>query len=449
MMLNLHKKSDHVFIILMIISKMLSDIMIFNNSFAISHASTYFIFNNLRIYALWLIFIVIVLCMSNISLKNNFIKYFIDFYFILIFIPTFSYLTFLEEEYIFTVSIICYHTIVLLLISTIQIRSESNCDIVKISDILLLILTITSFLAILYYNYLLPGKLNLFNWSEIYEIRLINSTFAAQNLSSIFIIFLKNITSFLLPMLLYISLLKKKYCLIFVNILSLVIYFINIAEKASFFKIILIIIVYFIFKFAKNNLSYFVLVGYIFSNIISFAELYLLKTNLIFMVFIRRMIYVPINLNFLYYKSFFNNDKLYFKQGVFLFSKLWNTSFENSYIYKICNDWFNGLTFSPNNGMFGEAYSQIGLLGIFIFPIIIYIYIKQFANFLNILNDDGISFMFSIILLTSMSNIFILSFRIASMLLTILIFSIILTYFDCYTVTGFVCGYNSERCSKQ
>ena len=91
---------------------------------------------------------------------------------------------------------------------------------------------------------------------------------------------------------------------------------------------------------------------------------------------VRRVLYMPTYLNKIYYDFFLVNPKTWFTQDCFflqnVFSRLFGSSY-NTGLYRIISiNCFRGLIPSPNNGLFSEAFPQMGYLGIFVFPFIYY-----------------------------------------------------------------------------
>ena len=127
----------------------------------------------------------------------------------------------------------------------------------------------------------------------------------------------------------------------------------------------------------------------------SLVEFYNNGESLIFNIVIRRMFYLPSYICSQYYDFFSQNEKLWLRQDAFFVQNIFQRISERPYPYGatkvISEKVYEGCIPSPNTGMIAEPYAQFGILGIFIFPFIIYFIFKYLYHYSSVL---GIGAMF-------------------------------------------------------
>lgn len=147
--------------------------------------------------------------------------------------------------------------------------------------------------------------------------------------------------------------------------------------------------------------------------------------SIIFMVLFRRIMYLPVWLNTLYYKFFCVNPKVMWSQNTFLLQKIIPDVYDKSPIAEISQHYFNGAIPTPNTGLFADAYMNLGWAGVFVYPII---YVVIFAYIQKVYGKFGkeVEVVVAIQLVLSLTNIqilrtnFIISFVFTSALLKVL-----------------------------
>lgn len=240
-------------------------------------------------------------------------------------------------------------------------------------------------LGIIFYVYFLQGTISISNIfeSDIYEQRAVVADLYLQNTDG-FIAYLMTIwKAFYNSMLiigLYTSFRNGKIYDIALCIFTYLVLFSFESQKTLLFKPIIAIFIYFLArksKLEKAN-SYF-LFGYIFILCISYVEYYTNSNSIIYSVIIRRIAYMPQYLSHAYYEFFLANDKMWLTHDFFQLEKIVRIFYSGTYnhgiVAVISENCFPGVP-SPNTGMFAEAFSQLGYLGILVFP---YIVAKMFG----------------------------------------------------------------------
>ena len=181
-------------------------------------------------------------------------------------------------------------------------------------------------------------------------------------------------------------------------------------SKSTLFSII---IAYAIVKFLKNkkdidlfksgNIKYYVLYGLASINLLGFIEFNLLKSANIYNYFIRRLFFVPALLNQCYFDFFSSHPIDLFRQS--FMGKIGFTSTYSTQIQKIISSsYFNTPEMLANNGMFSDAFMNLGTIGIFIMPIMICLLLR-FLDYCS----KGINPFYLLTIMVNVSYIFISS----------------------------------------
>lgn len=170
---------------------------------------------------------------------------------------------------------------------------------------------------------------------------------------------------------------RKKTFMALMSLLIQVLAFLGDGSKSTLFSIIIafIIIKYVQRKentnFLENdNFKLYILYGLVIINVLGFIENAVFMSSLIYNYFIRRLFFVPSLLNQCYYDFFTSNSVDLFRQSIL--GKLGFTSPYNMKIPKLISYYyFNGADMLANNGLFSDAYMNLGVSGVFIMPLLI------------------------------------------------------------------------------
>lgn len=101
---------------------------------------------------------------------------------------------------------------------------------------------------------------------------------------------------------------------------------------------------------------------------ISLFEFYLYSTNFISTLIIRRNYYIPCIIDTFVYDYISNGQPLYF-----------NSNAATSFDFLIGENYFGNAEDRANNGMFSDAYKNLGAIGCIIMPIVVAFFIKVFS----------------------------------------------------------------------
>lgn len=259
-----------------------------------------------------------------------------------------------------------------------------------------------------------------FNLADVYDIRA-----AAVGNIPIYISWIK--TSFgtiTIPFLIVFCINKKQYVLVIILAILDILLFSIAMDKTYLLKLAISFGIGFIFpklyfKF-YTIVSSVILLGFLSSLI----EHIILGTHFLFFLVIRRMFYVPSWMNIIYFDFFSTSPKLFLSQGVFVLSKFFPSVYDINYLALINNQYFYGTMPSPNTGFFAEAYSQLGVFGIIIFPLLNCVFFLFIDSVLGTCSSSCKAIC-SFCLASSITNIFIFSGISASIWIVFIPFAIL------------------------
>lgn len=208
--------------------------------------------------------------------------------------------------------------------------------------------------------------------SDVYENRSEYQSFldAISGTSFAYVIsLLSKVISYAAPFYLLSSLMRKKYLGAGVALLTILSSYAISSGKSTLFFIAIALCVYALskWKLCRHfnrifDLGILALLG------VCLAEHFLLQSDRIFTVILRRQMYLPAWLNTMYYDYFMTNGAVWWSQNTFVLQSLIPDVYDTSPLTIISNVYFQGQVPSPNTGMMAEAVMHAGLLGIFLYP---------------------------------------------------------------------------------
>lgn len=207
-----------------------------------------------------------------------------------------------------------------------------------------------------------------FGLFDVYDIRLKAREFNVPTLLS----YLNASANTILPIVLVYFLIEKKYVLSLAIALIILLNFGIEGQKSVLFMLFLAFLGYWFYKY--DRLKYLIW-GFILLCVLSLAEPYITNTRHLTTLFTNRLLYLPTLLHYHYYDFFSTHEFDYFKQGILRWFGA-TSSYEKEIPFIIGEKyWHNPLTRS-NNGLFSDAYFNLGALGVMIFPIIIVLFLR-------------------------------------------------------------------------
>lgn len=386
MRLKLHRRNINInkflFYIVFICSyKWIYDYMVLNylDFYYINNITYRVDFNKEKIAVAWIIFIFVSIFNFFINNKKQYSDIFIFVLFLLYYIPVNSsfYLNNTEYKYFILQNIYW-----IILCGCVHFFNRNNTsdhlitiDIERFNIKLYMLATIFFIIIIAgVYNY---NKLEInLDLNMVYNVR---ETYSKANVT-IWLSSIKNFGSIILiPIFMTYSFLNKKWILLVFSVFVQLALFSITMEKTILFSIFVVFGTIIFKKLVQKNPTLFILFGVFFLNFSAFLEGIFLKTTKIFVLFSRRMMYLPALLNYEYYDFFSRHKKLFWTQDIAFLHKIFRHQYEQSVIDIINYNYFGGFVPSPNSGMFSEAYMHFGIFGIIIYGVLfaLFIYILQ------------------------------------------------------------------------
>lgn len=260
---------------------------------------------------------------------------------------------------------------VLLMLSEFRFNNKElgkvNYELSKKNDKMLILFCLFISLSCIVYAYKFNGFNVSFNFSELYQIR---QEYAGT--SSIFESIIFNFGgSLMISITMLYSIMHKKIALTVVSIIAQIATFTIAGEKSQFMIMFVVIVICVISALGLiNRINKLMPIGIILLMIMPLIDHYIFKRDIIFYIFIRRLFYIPSWMMAIYYDYFSSHKLLMWTQDVFLVDRLGIGRYDTSVLNIINRTYFHGLMPSPNAGMFAEAYMHWGILGVFLYPIV-------------------------------------------------------------------------------
>lgn len=231
---------------------------------------------------------------------------------------------------------------------------------------------------------------------------------------------------FLAPVYLYLSL-KRKYIIDgMLAVMCIISRYSLTYEKSVILWLPLVIFAYFVCEVKKCSLKRVFIHAFSYGLILLEIIYKFFSDSSIYYLIARRLMFVPAWLNGMYYSYFSCNQKIWFSRDAIFLETIIPDMYGKSHLSLISEHFFNGMTSSPNTGMFAEAYSQAGIFGICIFPVIYYV-LFYFMELTYKPLGKGIEFVSAGIIAITMTNTFLLS---RGTFFTIVISSAIVFFFS-------------------
>lgn len=283
-------------------------------------------------------------------------------------IPTISVISFRSDYDISYISLqVMYWSILFLswsLIRPINVRILSRIESDYFHYATLAVLSI----SVLVYSYMNTGLRLHYNLIEVYDIRAEARTFDAPFPLN----YLVSLADNLLPFFAIYALYRRKFAILLLTSIVIYINFSIAGTKQIVFTIILGIAGYYFIKdFSRSTRLAFAAIALI---IFSMAQSLILHEDTLNTLFAYRVLFIPSELHFSYYSYFQMNELLYFNQSIL---KWMNIGPDPENIQFLLGEYSIGnYSARANNGLFSDAYMNLGILGVIIFPPFIATYLR-------------------------------------------------------------------------
>lgn len=326
-----------------------------------------FSFNMYKYLILWIIALLFYPAIkSNFNKKNPSNSILTILYFAGM-IPGIVLLSFMNVDYFIISLYFCYWisiTILNIFIPKIEIKKPSY-KLCKVYTYLI----VSYFIAIILFISLKYTGLRMnFNLFNVYELRTEALNF---QLPSILDYSFASAKVFLPIAFIYFLSDRKNLIAFFIFFIQFLAFSID-GSKSTIFSIILIYLCYKFYHGLPNKIFYF---GLVLFSFLGWIECLLFKSYYLVNFLIRRLMFIPNLLHIYYFDYFSRNDKDYFRQGVmgrFGMKSPYEVSIPNI----IGKKYMGSESIIANNGLFSDAYYNLGILGIIILPLFIIVALR-------------------------------------------------------------------------
>jgi hypothetical protein len=216
-----------------------------------------------------------------------------------------------------------------------------------------------------------------FDLIDVYDVRA-----EARNYEAMFPLnYIVSLADNILPFFAVYALFQRKYLIFSLTLLVVYINFSITGTKQIIFVLMLGIIgYYFIRDFSRSTRLIYAAIVLI---ILSMAESMIFQSSTLNTLFAYRVLFIPAELHYSYYSYFQSHEILYFSQSILK----WLSNGEQENVQFLLGEYAIGdYTARANNGLFSDAYMNLGVIGVLIYPLLL-------ATFLRILDGavEGLS----------------------------------------------------------
>ncbi len=235
---------------------------------------------------------------------------------------------------------------------------------------------LASVFIVFYVSWRYTGFRLKFNFLNIYDIRLEAREYSWPTV----LIYLYSWTNAINNVLFAYCLIKKKNLFALLFFLTQMLSFGVAGNKGVF---LLPFLVFLVVKIYQNHsivrMKIITLYGLLSLSLFSIIEYIIYKSFYLASLFVRRVMFTPCILNRFYF-DFFSNHEPDFYRGSFLrfFGATSPYSSYGGIPYMIGSIYYNSPIMSCNNGLFSDAFSNMGYIGIIVLPIIISLFLYLF-----------------------------------------------------------------------
>jgi oligosaccharide repeat unit polymerase len=224
--------------------------------------------------------------------------------------------------------------------------------------------------SLLYISYVYTGFRFHFALMDVYDLRLEARGYTPPLMLS----YLLSAADYVMIFILIHFLSKKRYVIsVLIFILNLLNFGIS-GSKHIVFLLFLSLLVYFFIK--TKDVKKYILPFIICILILSIIENYFFETVFLTLFLSYRVLIIPSKLHYIYYEYFSNHEFDYFRQSFLKF--FIDSPYKDNIGFIIGEYDTNDIGGRANNGLFSDAYFNLGLIGILLFPLILASLLKLF-----------------------------------------------------------------------
>jgi len=232
--------------------------------------------------------------------------------------------------------------------------------------------------AVIFTSFIFTGFRFHFGLLDVYDLRV-----EAREFELNFIIgYLLSAADYILPIILVDTMLKRKITTSLFLVICIFLNFGIAGSKHIIFLLFLSILGYFFIK--SNRFSFFYLFFLILVLILALIEFGYLGTYFLTLFLSYRIMFLPSSLHYIYFDFFSKNEFDFFRQSYF---KWFIDSPYKENIGFLISEYGSGQTGGrANNGLFSDAYFNLGIMGVLIMPFILIIIFKLIEGAVENLN---------------------------------------------------------------
>ncbi|MBQ8830402.1 MAG: hypothetical protein IJ017_02240 [Oscillospiraceae bacterium] len=187
-----------------------------------------------------------------------------------------------------------------------------------------------------------------------------------------FLTIIRNVASIAAHYYFFVSIIQKKWLHAALAVLCLLSQYSISSSKGGLLFVAVIVVLYICYKFdVLKYFDRFVEYGMLAVLIVCLIEHFLLRSDYVFIVIIRRMMYYPAWLSTMYSEYFLENGPVLWTQNVFLLQNIFEPKYAISPLEIISTTYFGGEIPSPNSGLYAEAIMHFAEWGILIYPVLL------------------------------------------------------------------------------
>ncbi len=212
-----------------------------------------------------------------------------------------------------------------------------------------------------------------FNLFNVYSLRAEASKYNLPTIVSYMFAWTRAIN----PILLAYCLLNQKRLLSIIFFISQMLSFGIDGLKATFFMPFLVIVgVFFYNKVSAEQLKKWIVIAFTCVVLIGFLERIIIKNNLIYTLFTRRIMFLPSYIGNCYFDFFSKNEPDFFKESILRFVGANSRYLEHGGVTLTIGETYYRSGVNFNNGLSSDAVANLGIIGCVVMPIVLIIVLR-------------------------------------------------------------------------
>jgi hypothetical protein len=251
-------------------------------------------------------------------------------------------------------------------IPPIHLRFNPSRIIQKMPDLILISLLVT----VVIYSYQTTGLRFHFDIYNVYDIRAEARDYGFIFPFNYLLSFADSALAFFAVLLIH----RGRYIYFGITLLVIFINFSITGTKGILFILIFGLLGYYFIRNPKHLIR--IMIAVVALSFLALVEVRLIDTFVLTFTFFYRMLFLPVEMHYTYFTFFQINEYDIYRQS---FLKLFfDSPYQQNIQFLIGEYAINDITARANNGLFSDAYMNLGCVGIFIHPFVIVILLRFF-----------------------------------------------------------------------